>query len=79
MTDAMTTTFPERWQLLRAKYIFRRVYRPAREQDQIVTAFRDGAVTARVNRRLDGFTESLKEIGYQGVRKTSRMNISVMD
>ncbi|WP_199227483.1 restriction endonuclease subunit S [Limnohabitans sp. T6-5] len=34
-----------------------------------MTAFRDGQVTLRSNRRTEGFTESIKEIGYQGVRK----------
>ncbi|MCX9076370.1 MAG: hypothetical protein OIN84_00190, partial [Candidatus Methanoperedens sp.] len=40
-----------------------------RPSDETVTCFRDGVVTLRKNRRLEGFTESLKEIGYQGVRK----------
>jgi type I restriction enzyme S subunit len=43
--------------------------RPVRSEDGVVTCFRDGMVTLRSNRRLDGFTESLKEIGYQGVRR----------
>ena len=43
--------------------------RPVREQDEIITAFRDGVVTLRKNRRTLGFTNSLKEIGYQGLRK----------
>ena len=34
-----------------------------------MTCFRDGQVTLRKNRRTEGFTNSLKEIGYQGVRK----------
>ncbi len=34
-----------------------------------MTAFRDGAVTLRANRRMTGFTEALQEIGYQGIRK----------
>lgn len=34
-----------------------------------MTAFRDGEVTLRSNRRTDGFTNAAKEIGYQGVRK----------
>ncbi len=34
----------------------------------MVTAFRDGRVTLRENRRTDGFTFAMKEIGYQGVR-----------
>jgi len=42
--------------------------RPTPEED-VVTCFRDGQVTLRKNRRTEGFTESLKEIGYQGVRK----------
>lgn len=59
---------PVHWQLLRAKSIFDRVRRPPRPTDRIVTAFRDGQVTLRSNRREDGFTNALKEIGYQGVR-----------
>ena len=34
-----------------------------------MTCFRDGRVTLRKNRRTTGFTESIKEIGYQGIRK----------
>ena len=40
-----------------------------RLEDEVVTCFRDGTVTLRKNRRTSGFTESLKEIGYQGIRK----------
>lgn len=43
-----------------------------------VTCFRDGTVTLRKNRRTTGFTESLKEIGYQGIRKGDLV-IHVMD
>ncbi|TCK09130.1 restriction endonuclease subunit S [Marinobacterium mangrovicola] len=60
---------PIHWQLVRSRYIFTRKQRPVRKNDGVVTAFRDGQVTLRVNRRVDGFTESIKEIGYQGVRK----------
>ncbi|WP_305464333.1 restriction endonuclease subunit S [Photobacterium leiognathi] len=59
---------PSHWHLRKAKHIFQRVQRPIRETDGVVTAFRDGQVTLRSNRRTDGFTNSLKEIGYQGVR-----------
>ena len=38
------------------------------EADEVVTCFRDGVVTLRKNRRESGYTESLKEIGYQGIR-----------
>lgn len=45
----------------------RKEYRGVKELD-VVTAFRDGQVTARVNRREDGFTMSEDGAGYQGVR-----------
>lgn len=60
---------PEHWDLSRAKNIFERKFRPVRDCDEVVTCFRDGQVTLRKNRRVEGFTESLKEIGYQGIRK----------
>lgn len=34
----------------------------------MVTAFRDGTVTLRENRRTEGYTFAQKEIGYQGIR-----------
>ena len=60
---------PGHWQIERAKWLFRKMDRPVREQDEVVTCFRDGLVTLRKNRRIRGFTESLKEIGYQGIRR----------
>jgi type I restriction enzyme S subunit len=60
---------PEGWNLQRAKFFFRKMNRPVRESDEIVTAFRDGEVTLRTKRRTEGFTNSLQEIGYQGIRK----------
>jgi type I restriction enzyme S subunit len=57
-----------RWEVKRAKWILDRQLRPVREKDAVVTAFRDGQVTLRSNRRLDGFTEAALEIGYHGVR-----------
>ena len=60
---------PVHWKMKRAKFIFRRLQRPVRENDEIITAFRDGIVTLRKNRRALGFTNSLKEIGYQGLRR----------
>ncbi|MEH8221049.1 restriction endonuclease subunit S [Aeromonas veronii] len=59
---------PKHWGLKRAKFVFKRVQRPVRVEDDIVTAFRDGQVTLRSNRRTEGFTNALQEIGYQGVR-----------
>ena len=60
---------PGHWKLRRAKSLFQKADRPVRLDDEVVTCFRDGTVTLRRNRRMRGFTESLKEIGYQGVRK----------
>ena len=60
---------PQHWEEKRAKNIFVRMARPVREEDEVITCFRDGEVTLRKNRRTEGFTESFKEIGYQGIRK----------
>lgn len=60
---------PSHWGLRRAKYMFNKEKREVRDIDDVVTCFRDGEVTLRKNRRTTGFTESLTEIGYQGVRK----------
>ena len=60
---------PKHWKTRKAKYLFKEENRPVRQDDEIVTCFRDGQVTLRKNRRTEGFTNSLKEIGYQGVRK----------
>ena len=60
---------PKHWKTRKAKYLFKEENRPVRPDDEIVTCFRDGQVTLRKNRRTEGFTNSLKEIGYQGVRK----------
>jgi type I restriction enzyme S subunit len=60
---------PEHWGMERAKWLFRKMDRPVRDSDEVVTCFRDGVVTLRKKRRVRGFTESLKEIGYQGIRR----------
>lgn len=60
---------PSHWKAERAKWLFCKMSRPTRELDEVVTCFRDGTVTLRKNRRERGFTESLKEIGYQGIRR----------
>lgn len=60
---------PGHWRIVRAKWLFQKMERPVRSHDGVVTCFRDGVVTLRKNRRVSGFTESLKEIGYQGVRR----------
>ncbi len=60
---------PVHWGVERAKWLFQHMQRPVNPDDQVVTCFRDGTVTLRKNRRTSGFTESLQEIGYQGVRQ----------
>ena len=59
---------PNDWQLTKAKYLFQKVQRVPEPTAGIVTAFRDGVVTLRSNRRTEGFTNSIYEIGYQGVQ-----------
>lgn len=58
---------PAHWECNRGKYILKYIQKPVREDDGIITCFRDGEVTLRSNRREDGFTMSDKEIGYQGI------------
>lgn len=60
---------PAHWKEFRSKILFQKMERSPREEDDVVTAFRDGTVTLRKNRRTEGFTNSIQEIGYQGVRK----------
>ena len=60
---------PSQWQVERARFIFQQEARPPRDDDGVVTAFRDGQVTLRENRRMGGFTMAIKETGYQGVRR----------
>lgn len=58
---------PENWTNSRIKYEIIPLQRPVKNNDLIVTCFRDGTVTTRQNRREEGFTISLTENGYQGV------------
>ncbi len=60
---------PSDWELEKAKWLFKKMERPVSPNDEIVTCFRDGQVTLRSNRRTEGFTNALKEHGYQGIRK----------
>ena len=60
---------PTDWNVVRGKdFLFLR-NRPVREDDDVVTCFRDGEVVLRCERRTEGFTMSDKEIGYQGINK----------
>lgn len=69
---------PTHWNTLKGKRLFTKMNRLISTSDEVVTCFRDGTVTLRKNRRLRGFTESIKEIGYQGIKKGDLV-IHVMD
>ena len=62
-------SLPATWSTERAKWLFTKMARPVRPEDDVVTCFRDGMVTLRKNRRLRGFTEATAFSGYQGIRK----------
>ncbi len=71
-------SIPSHWGYKRAKALYVKANRPVKEEYEVITCFRDGAVTLRKNRRTTGFTESIKEIGYQGIKKGDLV-IHVMD
>ena len=58
---------PQKWDIKKGKWILKLLERPITETDGVITCFRNGEVTLRSKRREEGFTISLKEIGYQGV------------
>lgn len=60
-------SIPAHWTIQKGKYTFKLLQRPVKEDDGVITCFRDGEVTLRSNRREDGFTMSEKEYGYQGI------------
>ena len=58
---------PKEWEVKKGKFCLDFVQKPVREDDEVITCFRNGEVTLRKNRREEGFTVSFKEIGYQGI------------
>lgn len=58
---------PKHWNCIKGKYILEYLQKNIKKNDKVITCFRDGEVTLRLNRREDGFTISTKEIGYQGI------------
>ena len=58
---------PKDWEIIKGKYVLEYLQKPIKDDDGVITCFRDGEVTLRSNRREDGFTLSDKEIGYQGI------------
>ena len=69
---------PAHWRIERAKFVFHQSAVPVRDEDEIVTCFRDGQVTLRRNRREEGFTNANLELGYQGIR-TGQLVLHSMD
>ena len=64
---AWACDIPDHWSVTRLKNVFELMKRDPEDGDEIVTAFRDGKVTLRTNRRVDGFTHAAQEHGYQRV------------
>ena len=58
---------PEHWEIKRGRYLYRERQISPEATDGVVTAFRDGQVTLRTNRRTEGFTFAVLEVGYQRV------------
>jgi type I restriction enzyme S subunit len=58
---------PDSWSLVQLRRIMQKSTRPVKSGDTVVTAYRDGTVTLRSNRREEGYTFSDTEVGYQGV------------
>ncbi|MCX6843486.1 MAG: restriction endonuclease subunit S [candidate division WOR-3 bacterium] len=69
---------PQHWTLYRAKLLLRQVASPIPANAEMVTCFRDGQVTLRRNRRVAGFTNAIKELGYQGI-KAGQLVLHSMD
>ena len=69
MKVAVPVSARPEWKVSRSKWLFVREQRTVTATDEIITAFRDGQVTLRSNRRMEGFTNALQEIGYQGIHK----------
>lgn len=62
-------TIPAGWKVIPYKHVFKEIERPARDDDEVITCFRDGEVTLRKNRREDGFTIAEQESGYQHISR----------
>jgi type I restriction enzyme S subunit len=63
------SAIPDHWDENRARDLYRQLFLPTKSDSGIVTVFRDGQVTLRENRRTEGFTNAILEVGYQSVRK----------
>ncbi len=64
----MITTLAPDWRETTVRRVLRLLDRPAGSELGVITAYRDGTVTLRSNRREDGYTFSETENGYQEIR-----------
>ncbi|MFH8219601.1 hypothetical protein ACH4C2_08945 [Streptomyces sp. NPDC018057] len=64
----MITPPPPGWRETTVRRVLHVLDRPARPGLGVITAYRDGVVTLRSNRREDGYTFSDTENGYQEIR-----------
>ncbi|MFE3998955.1 hypothetical protein ACFX43_09180 [Nocardioides sp. YIM B13467] len=64
----MTPTLRQGWRQTTVRRVLRPLDRPAQPELGVITAYRDGVVTLRSNRREDGYTFSDTENGYQEIR-----------
>ncbi|MCP5499960.1 MAG: restriction endonuclease subunit S [Leptospiraceae bacterium] len=60
---------PKHWEVEKARWLFTQSHIQVSDNDEIVTCFRNGRVTLRKNVREEGFTNAIKELGYQGIQK----------
>jgi type I restriction enzyme S subunit len=58
---------PEHWKFIRARYLFKKEERAVLPELEVITAYRDGQVCLRSNRRADGYTMAILEHGYQRI------------
>ncbi len=61
--------FPEDARSTSMRRVLKKLDRPARLAGEVVTVYRDGAVTLRSKRRAAGYTESAEAAGYQGIKQ----------
>jgi type I restriction enzyme S subunit len=59
---------PAPWEIRQGRYLYKPLDLAPQEADGVVTAYRDGEVTLRENRRTEGYTFAVQEVGYQRVR-----------
>lgn len=69
---------PSHWKVKLGRYLFTQSSLEVQSDDEIVTCFRDGEVTLRSNRRTEGFTNAVLELGYQGI-KSGQLVLHSMD